>query len=92
MEPMVCPVCEHPRVVKLSDHLIGPPNISDKEGKLYFEEHVLRLCHAKMENHLYIQLPHSLVTVFQKHPHYLSKRNYQIQYHPTLHQTKIKTS
>ena len=27
-------------------------------------------------NHLYVQLPHSVVTVFQKHPHYLSKGNH----------------
>ena len=33
MEPKVCPVCEHPRVVNLSDHLIRSYNISGKERK-----------------------------------------------------------
>ena len=33
MEPNVCPVCEHPRVVNLSDHLIRSHNISGKERK-----------------------------------------------------------
>ena len=30
-----------------------------------------------MENHLHVQLPHILVTVFQKHLHYQSKGNCQ---------------
>ena len=33
MEPKVCPVCEHPRVVNLSDDLIRSHNISGKERK-----------------------------------------------------------
>ena len=33
MEPKVCPVCEHPRVVNLSNHLICSHNISGKEKK-----------------------------------------------------------
>ena len=33
MEPKVCPVYEHPRVVNLSDHLIRSHNISGKERK-----------------------------------------------------------
>ena len=33
MEPKVCPVCKHPRVVNLSDHLIRSHNISGKERK-----------------------------------------------------------
>ena len=33
MEPKICPVCEHPTVVNLSDHLIRSHNISGKEKK-----------------------------------------------------------
>ena len=33
MEPKVCPICKHPRVVNLSDHLIRSHNISGKERK-----------------------------------------------------------
>ena len=33
MEPKVCPICKHPRVVNLSDHLIRSQNISGKEKK-----------------------------------------------------------
>ena len=33
MEPKVCPICKHPRVVNLSDHLIRSYNISGKERK-----------------------------------------------------------
>ena len=33
MEHKVCPVCEHPRVVNLSDHFISSHNISGKERK-----------------------------------------------------------
>ena len=33
MEPKVCPVCKHPRVVNLNDHLICSHNISGKERK-----------------------------------------------------------
>ena len=33
MEPKVCPVCEHRRVVSSSDHLIRSHNISGKERK-----------------------------------------------------------
>ena len=33
MEPKVCPICKHPRVVNLSDHLIRSHNVSGKERK-----------------------------------------------------------
>ena len=34
MEPKFCPICKHPRVVNLSDHLIRSHNISGKERKI----------------------------------------------------------
>ena len=56
-----------------------------KRGKLYCEELVSQfyLNNQINLNHLYhnrILHLYSLVTVFQKHHHYLSKRNYQTQY------------
>ena len=83
-----CPICNHPRLTNLSDHLIHSHNISGKERKaLLRRAHFQYYLHNQINHkHLYqkqILHLHSLVAVFQKHPHYLSKRNDQTQYHPS---------
>ena len=92
-----CPICNYSRLTILCDHLIRSHNISGKEGKLYCEEHVF-VFYLDNQNNLnnlsQDQILHlnNVGTLFLKHSHYLGKRNYQTQYHPTVHQLKMKTS
>ena len=73
-----CPICNYPKLTNLSRHLTKVHGLSGNERKAL----LLRACfsvsymHQIILNHLYQkQFLHRrrLVTVFQKHPHYLSK-------------------
>ena len=87
-----CPICNYPKLTNLSRHLTTVHGISGKERKALLLRARFSILSTQPDQPqpLYqkqsINL-HSLVTVFQKRPHYLSKRNYQ-----TLHQMKMKTS
>ena len=48
MEPKVCPVCEHPRVVNLTDHSIPSHNISGKDRKASLRRARFRAMSCKM--------------------------------------------
>ena len=92
-----CPICYHPRLTNLSDHLIRSHNISDKERKALLQRaHFSVLSRQPEQPHP--SIPQSDSTPGQcgytvpEHPHYLSKGSYQTQYHPTLHQMKMKMS
>ena len=92
-----CQICKYPRLTNLSRHLTTVHGINGQERKCLLAKARFQfyLDNKIIFNHLYqkqILYLHSLVTVFQKHSHYLSKRNCQTQYHPTLHQMRMKTS
>ena len=92
-----CPICNYPRLANLSDHLTKVHGINGQETKCLLAKARFSVLSSqpdqsqpsilKTDFHL-----NSMERVFQKHPHYLSKRNYQTQYHPTLHQMGMETS
>ena len=77
-----CPICEYPRLTNLSDHLTKVHGINGQERKcLLAKARFLVLSMQPDQPQPSIPEAHSTPTQFgkslQKHPHYLSKRNYQ---------------
>ena len=80
--PKMCPVCNHPKLFNLSDHLTKVHGINGQERKYWLSKAPYYTISSMqcVLIHLYhnqILRLHSLVTVFQKHHHYLSKGNYR---------------
>ena len=84
----MCPVCNHPKLFNLSDHLNKIHGING-QGRKYW---LSKAPYSTISSHAvraHSSVPQSYSTPAQfgnslpKHPHYLSKRNYQTQFHPT---------
>ena len=92
-----CPFCNHPRLINLSDHFSKCHNLNEQKEDIgqRKQNFQLYLDNQNILNHLFHnQTLHldNVGTLFLIHPYYLSKRNYQSQYHPNLHQVKVKMS
>ena len=95
MESKVCPVCEHPRVVSLSDHLIHSHNISGKERKALPQRPRFMAMLCKNGEHLQPSI-YSATTQFGKSlpktSSLLEQTKVPNQYHLILRQMKMKRS
>ena len=92
-----CPICNHPKLTNLSRHLTTVHGINGQERKCLLAKARFSVLSTQPDQpQPSIPEAHSTPTQFgnslPKHPHYLSNRNYQTQYHPTLHQMRMKTS
>ena len=92
-----CPICNYSRPANLSDHLTKVHGINGQERKcLLAKARFLVLSMQPDQPQPFIpevdSIPQQFGNSLPKTSYYLSKRNYQTQYHPTLHQMRMKTS
>ena len=73
MEPKVYPVCEHSRVVNLTDPLIRSHNISGKERKALSRRASFMTMSCKNGEPFMCLSTTQFGNSLPKHPHYLSK-------------------